>query len=440
MKKSFSLSRIMHNDKLMMIVSLVLAIVVWSLVVYGPGNAQDQVITGVPISVTLNDYASQTLNLRIVDGANATATVTVHGLRSVVSKLTASDITITADTGNVIKEGTYTLPLRAVSSGDYSISKVVGDNGTSDTVTISCDVWKEVPFEVSVEMPNLILVDEQNSRFGTPVISSDAVTDGQIVICGAKADVSRVSAVVAVIDKSDAIEETHVYEAHLEARDEQGAVLDTIAFKNAEDSKVSVTVPVQVYRKVDLTPSLLHAPPAYRNSKIVTVTPSSVEVWGAASELEEFASSAQEQIRLDFDQLSPDELTKTVTLQATEGISFVDDKKVITVRTSLRDITVKTLDVPLTNANFTAANVPAGYTVKVAQDKVTGIVLCGTANQLAQVKPENISITVDMSNVAKTGQQSAKGRISIPNQSSVWAYYGKTAHGVDVLLSVEQAK
>ena len=109
MKKRFSLSKLMHNEKLMMIFSLLLAILIWALVVYGPSNAQEQVITGVPISVTLNDYATQTLNLRITSGANATATVTVHGLRSVVSKLSAGDITVTADTGNVIKEGTYTL-------------------------------------------------------------------------------------------------------------------------------------------------------------------------------------------------------------------------------------------------------------------------------------------------------------------------------------------
>ena len=97
----------MHNDKLMLLVSLVLAILVWALVVYGPSNAQDQVITGVPISVTLNDYATQTLNLRVTDGGTATATVKVHGLRSVVSKLTAADITVTADTGNVIRVFTF---------------------------------------------------------------------------------------------------------------------------------------------------------------------------------------------------------------------------------------------------------------------------------------------------------------------------------------------
>ena len=60
MKQRISLSRLLHNDKLMMIVSLVLAIVVWALVVYGPNNAQERVITGVPVSITLNAYATDT--------------------------------------------------------------------------------------------------------------------------------------------------------------------------------------------------------------------------------------------------------------------------------------------------------------------------------------------------------------------------------------------
>ena len=86
MNKRFSLNRMLRNDKLMMIVSFLLAILVWALVVYGPSNKEEQVVTGVPISITLNDYASETLKLRIVDGAEKTATVTVYGLRSVIGR------------------------------------------------------------------------------------------------------------------------------------------------------------------------------------------------------------------------------------------------------------------------------------------------------------------------------------------------------------------
>ena len=437
MKKKFSLNRLMHNDKLMMLVSLVLAILVWALVVYGPSNLQDQEITGVPISVTLNDYASQTLNLRITSGANATATVTVHGLRSVVSKLSAADITVTADTGNVIKEGTYTLALRAAANGDYSIKRIVGDNGTNDTVTISCDVWKEVAFDVEVEMPGVTLADGQNSRFGTPVIAGAAVTGGQVTLSGPRTDISRVATVVAVIDEEKAISEATAFEARLEARDERGEPITTLAFAGIEDGKVSVTVPVMVYRKIDLASAVLHAPAAYQDAKLVTVSPSYVELWGVPSEIDDYVQSVLNRIAVDFDQLSPATLKREIVLEPTEGIRPVNGSETITIAVGLKGMTTRTYEVPLSASNVTVQNCPAGYVAKVTQSVLKNVVLCGTSRQLGAIRAENIRVTVDMNNSATAGQQSIKARISVDGQPAVWAYYGETAHNTEVLISVE---
>ena len=81
MKKHISFSYLLHKDKLMMVVSLVLAIIIWGLVVYGQGHTQERVISGIPVSVTLDPWVSEELKLQIVDGADATATVRVRGAR-----------------------------------------------------------------------------------------------------------------------------------------------------------------------------------------------------------------------------------------------------------------------------------------------------------------------------------------------------------------------
>ena len=439
MKKRFSLRRLMHNDKFVMVISLVLAIFIWSLVVYGPGNAQDQVITGVPISITLNDYASQTLNLRITSGANATATVTVHGLRSVVSRLSAADIMVIADTGNVITEGTYTLPLRAVANGDYTIQSVVGEDGTSHSVTVTFDVWREAPFAVAVEMPNLTLEDEKTYQFGTPSINSDAVTDGMITVSGPRNAVNRVATVAAVIDDAAAMNDTAVYEARLEARDETGTVITSVSFSGAEDGKVSVTVPVMLYRKAVLKPSLLHIPAAYTSrSNLITVTPSSVELWGISSELEEYIAAINESIQLDFDQLNPGKLVQNITLQTTEGIRPVNGSETVQVKVNLTGMTSRTVEASLNANSLTVTNCPSGHTVTLKQNKLAGIVLCGPADSLNRIKAEDIVLTVDMGNTATAGQQTVKARVSVKGYDDVWAYYGETAHGVDVLVSVAQ--
>ena len=58
MKKRITFSQLLHKDKLMMVVSLILAIIIWALVVYDQGNTEERPISSVPVSVTLTDRKS----------------------------------------------------------------------------------------------------------------------------------------------------------------------------------------------------------------------------------------------------------------------------------------------------------------------------------------------------------------------------------------------
>lgn len=437
MKRKFSLSRFLHNDKLMMLLSLLLAILIWALVVFGPSNTQEQVISGVPIAVTLNDYAGETLNLQITEGANATATVKVRGLRSVVTRLSAADITVTADTGNVIKEGTYTLPLRAVSNGDYTIQSVVGPDGNNDTVTISCDVWREAFLPVTVEMPNLTVTDKENYQIGTPVVSNAVLnSEGLITLSGPRTDINRIDKVVAVISDEAAISESTVYTATIEARDANGQTINSVSFANAEAAKVSVTVPVLVYRETTLTPIVLHTPAGYeKNSSLVTVSPSKLELWGVPSEIDDYIATVQQKLTVDFDHLTPDGLTQTIALEASEAIRPVNGKETLTLKVNLSGIATRTFEVALDESNFTATELPADYIVSVKQTKVT-VTLCGPTRTLNNIKASHIRLTAAMPQ-ATAGLQTAQARVSVLNNGNVWAFYDNSSDGVEVLVSVE---
>ncbi len=436
MKRKISLSRLLHDDKLMMLVSLLLAVLIWALVVFGPSNKQEHVISGVPISVTLNDYAGQTLNLRITSGADATATVKVQGLRSVVSRLSAADITVTADTGNVIKEGTYTLPLRVVGNGDYTIQSVVGPDGNNDTVTISCDVWREAFFPVSVEAPNLTVPDKENYQIGTPVIGNGVLTDGLITLSGPRTDINRIDKVVAVIDDEQAISESQVYVARLEARDASGEAIDSIAYANAQDGTVSVTVPVLVYREVILAPTLLNAPADYaNNASLVSVSPSRIELWGVPSEIDDYITAVQQDLTVDFNKLTPDRLTQTVALTANEAIRPVNGAENLTLKVNLSGISSKTFEVELNEANFSAEQLPSGYKMVAKQTKAA-VTLCGPSHSLAGIRASDIRLSASLTQT-DSGVQTVLAQASVPKSGSVWAVYDDALTGVEVLVSIE---
>lgn len=439
MKKIFSLNKLLHNDKLMMIVSVILAIIIWALIVYGPSNMEERVITGVPVSITLNDYAKDTLNLRITEGADATATVRVYGLRSVISALTPQDITVTADTGNVISDGTFTLPLQAVSEGNYSITSVVGNNGTDDTVTITCDSWKEISWSVDVEMPNLTVKDTAKQQFGNPSVSGAAITDGTVVVVGPQSVVNRIRSVTALVEESASIDETTVYEANLQARDADGKMIDGVSFQKAEDGKVSVTVPVLVYRKVSLKAEIVNVPSGYASQeKLVSVSPSTIELWGVPAALDNYVAAVKEQIRVNFDNLSKDDLTRTVTLEPAEGVRPVSGSESVKVKVNLTGISSRKISLTINKSNFTVSNCPKGFTVKPSETKVSSIVLYGPKSAISKVTAADIRAVMDMNNTATAGQQTGKVRLTVKGQKKVWFYYGPDTSGIDVLVSVTE--
>lgn len=442
MKKEFSLSRLFHHDKLMMVVSLIAAIVIWSLVVYGPSNLEEREITGVPVSITLNYHATQT-NLRIIDGGNATATVRVTGTRAAISQLTADDITVKAETETIINPGTYELELVAnkkAASGDYTIESIVGSNGVSNTVTVTFDIWREQSFPIEVEMPNLTVTDAEKFRFDTPSPSGEAITDGQITVAGPKTDISRIARVVATIPDKASIAEATVFTASLKAVDEKGATIESVSFLKAEDATVSVTVPVMVYRKVELKPVLENVPAAYKDqAKLVTVTPSEVELWGFSTELEEYVAAIQQQLVVDFDRLTPDNLSREIKLEPVDGVRPQNGNETVTLKVNLKSITSATKEIPLKPDSLLVVNCPVGYKVELSQVKIPSVVFCGPKAALDKIDVEKIRITVDMVDKATVGKQTVMARLAIAGEDGVWVNYG-AEDGVQVLVTVTVAE
>ena len=435
MKQRFSLNRILHNDKLMMLLSLVLAFFIWWAVVYGAGNYQEREITGVPISIKLNDYASETLKLRVVDGAEATATVKVSGIRSVIDSLSAQDLTVTADTGNVIKEGTYVLQLRAVPNGDFSVLSVVGKDGTTSTTTITCDVWSEQSVPVTVEMPHLQVSDSKMYQFGTPSVSGAAVANNAVIVSGPRMDINRISRLVAKVPDDATIYETTVFVAELIAYDEHDLPISTISFVNAEDAKLNVTVPVMVYHKVNITPVVNNIPAGYAETKnLVTVTPKEIEMWSVPSELEEYVNGIKQQLIIDFDQLNDKDLSRDITLNSTQGVRLVNGTETIKIKVNLSNIVTRTLEVPLSEENVRIENCPEGLQVSLKQLRLPDIRVCGPSNVVNRMKASDIVLVLDMTDKTTTGQQVIKARLQLPNDTA-WVIYNGSA-GVEVQVEI----
>ncbi len=439
MKSKFSFKAILHNDRLMLVVSLVLGIIVWATVVYGPSNEQERKISGVPVVVTLGEYATDTLNLRIVEGQDITASVTVYGRRSVVEQLTAQDILLTADTSSVIAPGAYkALDIQAAKNGkrsDYEIRAV-----QPAAATLTCDVWVEnMVFAVQPQIPNITAADETKYQLGTPTVSGNGVENSTIKISGPKAEIESIASIVAITEKQTALTETAVFDATLKALGKDGKEVDiSHCTLNADNAAVKVTVPILVYKKVPLKYTLQNAPAAYAEKENLFVfAPAYLELWGAEQTINDFEASLATLCTFDFDRLSKEKLTQTLDLQVPETLKVLGGVETVTVKFNPGTaIATKTLSLELASDNTTVVNCPSDIAVVPTETTLSNIVLCGPAHVLRTVKAADLVATLDLKNEVTQGQKTVTTRISLPNHPDVWVYYGETQAGYDVLATV----
>lgn len=435
MKRRISLNVLLQKNWLVFIISLFLAFIAWFVISSGSSNVIERDITGVPVSITLNDYATETMKLRIIKGADATATVTVTGPRFAVDRLTAKDITVVADTGNVIKEGTYVLELRAMGSGDYSIVRVVGSDGNSSTVSIKCDVWREQDLPVTVSMPNLTVADVEKNQLGAPSFDGEVISEGKVTVVGPKTDINRIDRIEAKIEDKKVISEATVFEATLTAYDKKNKAITSVSFKGIEDGKVSVTVPIMVYKKLELKPQLLHVPADYKNkSDLYTLTPKTIELWGVPAEMDDFIADLEKQLTIDFDKLNANNLSRKIVLESNDSVRLVNGKETVNLRFNIYGVKTRTVEVPLSNKRLTVENCPAGYKVELAQNKLHNVKLCGPSWVINYINPANIRLVIDMEDKAVVGNKVVKARLQL-RQGDAWVLYGSEG-GAEVQITV----
>ncbi|MBE6806598.1 MAG: hypothetical protein E7527_01095 [Ruminococcaceae bacterium] len=458
MRQKLSISRLLRNDKLMMLVSLISAVVIWALVVYGPGNIEDRTISGVPIPVSLAEDIAGTYDLYIVKVNKETATVKVNGTRGEIGRLSPQDIQIAVDTSGITKAGQYNLRYRVVSSGDYDV-KIVGD----DTVTVVCDEFDEKAFDVSVDISNLTMSDPQKHQPYIPVFNDSSVEDNKIKVKGPKSAVKNIARVVATIPDKAVLSEQATFEAELVAYDKNDKPVESIEFLTIIENKVKVNVPILNRYKVQIDegqikPEMLNNPKGYVSDDLsmYTLKPSAFEFWCLPNKYEKVLAEINNQLHFDFDLLTPDKLTREVVLtrvqeggedgvriaggtEVINGVRLDNDVETLKVSLNLGKVTTKTFkSIALSKENFKVTNLPEGYTCSFMSDKLTNIVLCGPTDALKKIKPEDLILKADLTGKTE-GAQTVVFQL-VTNNDKVWVCYSNDAanpkSGVDITVKI----
>jgi hypothetical protein len=397
--KKFSLNRLLHNDRAMIVLSLIAAIAIWYTVISGPANIVTQSFT---VRVSAADIGNGDLHVFGLDTFDVE--VEVEGTWAVVSRLSANDLRARLDTSDIQGPGNRQLTVVASrSSGEtgYDILKV-----TPSTVTAFCDYWEEKTYTVTGDLPNI--KPSERCLIGETIVDRTILPTGDITIKGPQSIVQNITQVVARTEEEQTISDVADFPAELLALDAHGNEVDltycTMLVPESSDPDaglieltdrgVQLTVSVDTYREITFTYQTLHQPAGMTDlSDFITVSPPTLTLIGNKAIIEQYADELANLGTIDFDQLSPDTKQVTKTLNLPDGIRA--ENNAVTISFDWQGYTSKTvtLDLSATNSPVTFRGLPAGKTATPLVQSLS-VTLVGPSRSLRSLTAKSLSITV----------------------------------------------
>lgn len=460
MKKHVTFNRLLHNDKLMLIVSLVLAIALWAWADFDQSTLHEMTVSDVPVSVSLSSTATDTLGLHIVEGADVLADVKVVGTRADLRVLRENSIHIEARAQDVMDRNPDPVLLDVVLPGNTSskcqVVDVSGKNITQKNgryyLTIKCEVFVEETFVISsnqVKMPNLSLSDKEMMKFGALEIVGLPNKGNEVTIYGPQDAVGQVHEVCAVISDSKKLSKIGHFKAKLVAYDKKGNPVENVTFNNQTNVEVGVIVPVVVYQKQSLSiVEAKHAPSALLNKLVIS--PETI-VLGELPEkkvLGAYMEDIRENLTVDFDRWLAEKdkpITQTVVMLKEkddvvqkDGVYLDRAPNQITITLDVEGYTNQTKEIVLSGENVRFA-CDEGVAAELKSTSLQ-VVLCGPKEKLDKFDPDKICFEIKATGQAEGEKHKVSVRPELVGHDDMWVYFGTDDDAITYEIEYEIVK
>ncbi len=436
MKKRLTFSRLINNDKLMMIVSLLLAIALWVGVVSGPANIQERPIA-VTVTVDLtNTYAHQS-GLRVLGNDTFDVKVNLSGAWSVISKLDADDIRVRPDLSSITGAGDVEVPLTASRNSDetnYDILSV-----SPSTVTVVCDYWQEgSSFRVTTDVSALTAADPSKYQIGEPVLDTTAFPEGKLTVDGPKSIITQIDTLVARVTTEEVLSDIKQYSVPLTALDKNGQEVELTycTFKEVPTGMVNMTVPIWEQRHIDIGYTLKNAPAGVDTKNLLITKPQGLDVLGPSAELDALEQQLTNIGTVDFAALSLANDTVRFPLVIPSTVRAIDSPTEVTVSLDTENLSQKTLTLIPTTKNVILKGDTKSLKVTIPQQTLDQIMLIGDATAINAITSAALSLEIDLGDAPKVGTKQYTAKVIINGYDDVWAYYGSDGEGIKVYITL----
>ena len=388
-----------------MAISLLCSFAMWAYITNPNSSDFQQTFRGVQVEFSGQEKLLSDRSLSISDVDTQSVTVTLRGSRSNVGKLRASDIKAVIDVSNIKQPNdmTWAYELQYPEGIDVSDITVVSKSPETINFTVVKNATKTVSVKGSFEgeIAEGCVAEEFVFEPSTIVIEGPEETLAQI-------DHAWVSFGEGKIDS------TYSEEVGYKLMSESGAQISTKGLMLSANV-ITATQPILKTKEVPLTVNLIPGGGVDEDDCTVTIEPKTLKIAGDTRLVDDINSIVLGNIDLASFQ-SSDTHTFAITLaDEIQNLTGVTEAK---VTIEVRGTHTKTF----TTDNISCKNVTNGYSATIDTKSIEITLRSKDTSALDKVKPDDISVVVDLKDYGTTtGQVIAAGTVYINGVENVGA-------------------
>ena len=242
----------------MIILSLLLAILIWLVVAMTLYPSIPKTIEKIPLSVDIAGSPAADSGLSVISCDVDTVDVQLVGSRTQIGNLNAENLTAYVDYENVTSTGKKTLSIKVKSDSgiNYEVKSI-----TPSTAVVELDKYDPLPFEVKPKIPNVKYAE------GKTIDPDEFTCEPDIInITGPSAQLAKISSVYAVSDRNLTLDSSYTLNSdEVQLFSEDGTRIDASSLL-FDTSTFTINIPVLTQKTVKPVVQILNAPTDFDQS------------------------------------------------------------------------------------------------------------------------------------------------------------------------------
>lgn len=405
MKKTSPMRKIYNSRIFWAVISLLASFALWAYVTSVEGDEYTQTFYGVRVELVGEDILRENRNMVITDLNTSTVTVRITGPRRIIATMDSSDIVAQVDVSSLTQAAytsqQYTINfLNGVNRGDVQI-----ESRSPETVSfiVSKQISKTVPVRGGFEGE---IADGYTAE--TPVFEPSTIT-----ISGAEAYVQEVEYAWVTFGTGVVADSTYSVATGFTLMNGDGTASSTTEISTSTDT-VTATLPMLEIKEITLGVDVIEGAGATRANTRITIEPESITLAGDSGIL-----SGINRIILDTVDLTDFASTYTETYTIPLDNELRNLTGITEAKVTIEVIGLETKSFQV--RNISCINSATGSQVDIISQSID-VMLRGTAEELAQVRSENIRAVADLTDYRdSTGSYMPEVRIYVDGFTAVGA-------------------